>query len=102
MQSKLWSWFIPALLLIFIAGPASAQAVYSASEDRPRLMVGAGFSIFSQDWGINPHVLGITYTLDYHPPFFPGILGDLNIEAQGRDLIWNRGTIPGTDDPVVP
>jgi opacity protein-like surface antigen len=89
------------LLLILIAASASAQAVYSASEDHPRLSVGVGFSYFSQDWGPNPHPTGITYMADYHPPL-PRFLEDLNIEAQGRNLIWHRGTIPITGAPIVP
>ncbi|WP_058188943.1 outer membrane beta-barrel protein [Terracidiphilus gabretensis] len=101
MQSKPLLWFIPALLLILIAGPASAQAVYSASEDHPRLSVGAGLSMFSQDWGPNPHPIGVAYTVDYHPPL-PRFLEDLNIEGQGRNLIWHRGAAPVTGAPIVP
>ena len=101
MQSKSLLWCIPALLLILVAGSASAQAVYSASEDHPRLSIGVGVSMFSQDWGHNPHPLGIAYNIDYHPPL-PRFLDDLNIEAQGRNLIWNRGTLPVTGAPIVP
>ena len=101
MRSKSLSWCIPVLLLICAAAFSSAQAVYSASEDHPRLSIGAGFSIFSQDWGPNPHPTGITYTIDYHPPL-PRFLDDVNIEAQGRNLIWHRGTIPITGAPIVP
>jgi opacity protein-like surface antigen len=103
MQSKLlsFSWCIPALLLIFVVASSSAQAVYSASEDRPVLSAGAGFSIFSQDWGPNPHAMGVTYTVDYHPPIMRGFLSDLNIEVQGRDLLWHRGSVTTTSEPVL-
>ena len=102
MRSKFLAWYIPALLLSLVAGgPASAQAVYSASEDHPRLSIGVGFSMFSQDWGDNPHAMGIGYVFDYHPPF-PRFLDDLNIEAQGRNLIWHRGVAPITGAPIVP
>jgi opacity protein-like surface antigen len=101
MKSKLLLLGIPVTLLVLIAASASAQAVYSASEDHPRLSVGAGFSIFSQDWGHNPHVMGVTYTIDYHPPL-PRFLDDVNIEAQGRSLIWHRGAVAATGAPIVP
>ena len=45
MKSKLLVGCISALLLISVAIPASAQAVYAAHEDRPRLSVGAGFPV---------------------------------------------------------
>ncbi|MGA2248942.1 outer membrane beta-barrel protein [Terracidiphilus sp.] len=101
MRSKSLLWFIPALLLILVAGPASAQAVYSASEDHPRLSIGAGFSMFSQDWGDNVHPIGIAYTGDYHAPL-PSFLDDLNIEVQGRNLMWHRGSVAVTGAPIVP
>jgi hypothetical protein len=87
--------------LLSAALPASAQAVYSALEMRPRLSAGAGFSGFSQDWGHNPAVYGTTLWVEYHPPVFPDFLSGLSLEIQARDLSWNRGKYPATN-PTVP
>ena len=86
-------------LLTFSALPASAQAVYTAHQDRPRFSIGAGFSGFNQDWGNNPRVYGTTFFADWRPPL-PDYLDGLGVQFQVRDLLWNRGTYPTTAPPA--
>jgi hypothetical protein len=89
MQGKLLFGCIIALLLIFAAAPSSAQATYAGHQDRPVLSVGAGFSVFNQDYG--PHeTFGTTVFADYHPPFFPDFLNGVNLEVLGRDISIHR------------
>jgi opacity protein-like surface antigen len=99
MQGKLLFGCIIALLLILTAAPSSAQAVYSAEQDRPVLSVGAGFSLFNQDYG--PHeTYGETIFADYHPPFMPDFLSGVNFEALARDISVDRQTVPsGNNNP---
>src|ERR1700744_2857837 len=96
MQRKSLFLYTAALFLILAATHSSAQAIYSARENVARLSVGAGFSMFSQDWGPGK-VLGTTVWLDAHPPFMDGFLHDLSIELEGRDLSANRGITPAND-----
>jgi opacity protein-like surface antigen len=99
MQLKFVAGCISALLA-FSALPASAQAVYSAHEDRPRFSIGAGFSGFNQDWGGHQLVLGTTFIADWRPPL-PDYLYGLSLEVQARDLQWNRSTYPSDAVPSV-
>ena len=93
------SMVLPVLALFFIGAalPARAQVTYSAQEGKLPFTVGAGFSDFSDDWGVqNPRQVGITMWVDWRLPHMPPILDGLGLEFEGRDV--NYGTpsyLPG-------
>ncbi len=88
------------LSLMTAAAPASAQAAYAASVDRPRLMAGGGFAAYNPDWG-GKYSYGYSAVVDWHPPIMPGFLNDVNLEGEFRGLAFGLGngrytTIVGT------
>lgn len=61
MRSKLMVLPVMALFFIGAALQARAQVTYSGQEGKQPFTVGAGFSNFSDDWGVqNPRQDGIT------------------------------------------
>ncbi len=80
---------LPVLALFFIGAalPARAQVTYSAQEGKLPFTVGAGFSDFSDDWGVrNPRQVGITMWVDWRLPHMPPLLDGLGLEFEGRDV----------------
>lgn len=96
----LGKWTPISVVMFFCIGaalPAFSQVTYSAEESKLPFTVGAGFSNFSDDWGItNPRQDGITVWVDWRLPFMPEALKGLGIEAEGRDINWaTPSSIPG-------
>jgi opacity protein-like surface antigen len=102
MQRKLLLGCISALLLIFAAAPASAQATYAAIGDRPSLSGGGGFSAFDNPDFSSKYTFGYTAVVDWHPPIMPHLLDDVNIEAEFRGLAFHEGISPETHNAIVP
>jgi hypothetical protein len=84
---------LSSIALLFVAvSPIFAQVTPTARQGGPvPLVVGAGFSNFSMDWGPGQRMNGITAWVDLYP--LPGIVRDLGFEAEGRDINYMR-TIP--------
>jgi opacity protein-like surface antigen len=95
-----WKWTIVAVIVLVIAGaaaPARSQVTYSAEEGKLPFTIGAGFSDFSDDWGIsNPRQVGITMWVDWRLPHMPPLLDGLGLEFEGRDINYATPSyIPG-------
>ncbi len=87
MRWKMMVLPVMALFFMFAALQAHAQVTYSGSERKLPFTVGAGFSNFSDDWGVqNPREDGITMWVDWWIPYMPHRLEGLGIEFEGRDL----------------
>lgn len=87
MRWKLMVLPVMALFFIGAALQARAQVTYSGEEGKRPFTVGAGFSNFSDDWGVqNPRQDGITMWVDWRLPSMPRFLDGLGIEFEGRDL----------------
>jgi len=95
-----WKWIVLPVVILFVLGaalPAIAQVAYSAEEAKQPFTVGAGFSNFSDDWGItNPRQSGITMWADWRVPHVPPTLRGLGIEFEGRDINFSTPSdLPG-------
>ena len=95
-----WKWIVLPAMVLFIVGaavPALAQVTYSAEEGKLPFTVGAGFSNFSDDWGVqNPRQSGITMWVDWRVPYMPPVLRGLGIEFEGRDINYTTPSyLPG-------
>ena len=78
-----------ATLFVFAIVPAPAQVTYAAKEGKLPLTVGVGLSDYSLDWGGSRRMMGITAWVDYRF-HLPGLLNGLGVEAEGRDLNFDR------------
>jgi opacity protein-like surface antigen len=78
---------------IFAAATASAfsQVVPAATEGGLPISAGGGISSYDVDWG-HGRMLGTTLWIDYAPGFLPPVLRGLGIEAEARDISFDRGT----------
>jgi hypothetical protein len=88
---KLFPRLLPVTLLLAALSPAFSQvspAARSGGVSTIPLVVGAGYSNFTMDWGPGHRSSGITAWADLYP--FPGIVKDLGIEAEGRTSQWGN------------
>ena len=69
--------------------PVCAQVVPNGSQSGLPLTVGVGFSDFATDWG-STRMVGITATVGWRLPLHARFLNDLEIEAEGRELDWDK------------
>jgi opacity protein-like surface antigen len=79
-----------AALLAAAALPLYSQVSPAANQGGVPLVVGAGFSDFSIDWGPGQRMEGISAWADWFPFRLPGVLNGLGIEAEGRDINFGR------------
>jgi opacity protein-like surface antigen len=80
-----------ALLFACSAYHAVAQTAPAAKEAKLPLAIGAGFSGYNPDEG-HTHLLGSTVWIDYFPSQMPEFLRGIGIEAEARDLNYDRSS----------
>jgi len=81
----------PTLAAFFVCATYSAfaQAVPAATKGRSPWAIGAGISGYNPDYG-HGHLLGGTLWIDYTLTTVPSFLQGLAIEAEARDLNYDR------------
>lgn len=77
-----------SILLASIEIPAVSQTLPGATEGNLPLVVGIGYSNFQTDW--SGRLGGPSIWADWSFNRLPGKLGGLGLEANGRDLNFNR------------
>jgi Outer membrane protein beta-barrel domain len=82
----------PVLALFFVAAaiPATSQVAPAATRGQASLSAGGGISYFDIDYGMSRKMIGINAWIDYRLPLMPRLLEGLGIEAEGRDINYNR------------
>jgi opacity protein-like surface antigen len=75
-------------LLAAAAVPALSQVVAEANEGGIPLSIGVGYSNFASDW--SGRLAGPTLWIDWNPYGGPSFLRGFGIEAEGRDLNYER------------
>jgi opacity protein-like surface antigen len=70
---------------------AFSQVVPAATEGGLPFSAGGGLSSYDVDWG-HGRMLGGTLWFDYTPGFVPTVLRGIGIEAEARDISFDRGT----------
>jgi len=84
-----------AVSFITLFHPAFSQTVPAATEGRTLpITIGAGVSNFDVDWG-KSRMMGGTLWIDYYPTYLPHFLRGLGVDAEARDLNYDRpNTVP--------
>ena len=77
-------------LLVAAVLPVYSQVSPAARQGGVPIVIGAGFSDFSIDWGPGKRMEGITAWADWYPDRLPAVLNGLGIEAEGRDIDIGR------------
>jgi hypothetical protein len=93
--------FVPPILtacLLLAAMPAFCQVNAPYEGSGFPITVGAGASSWDPDWG-QGRMLGITAWADWYPSQLPPILHGLGVEAEGRDVRFDRHLQPNNGDP---
>ena len=75
-------------LLITAVFPVYSQVTPAARQGSVPIVVGAGFSDFSIDWGPGRRMEGISAWVDWYPNRMPTVLNGLGIEAAGHDISY--------------
>ena len=86
MRLKLPLKLILAVLFVVAVFPAHSQVTPAARQGSVPIVVGAGFSDFSLDWGPGKRMEGISAWVDWYPNRMPAALHGLGIEAAGHDI----------------
>lgn len=89
---------LSALLVSGAAIPALSQVVPPTQGGTLPFRVGAGYSIYASDWlnGAGGNIGGPSVWIDFDIPKSPPALSGFQIEAEGRDLNYDRtGIDPG-------
>jgi hypothetical protein len=88
------------LILPFLAAsilaatvPAFSQAVPAYQRNTLDLSIGAGASSYDVDWG-HGRMYGITVWADWYPQSMPKALHGLGVEAEARDISFDRHLPP--------
>jgi opacity protein-like surface antigen len=85
------SWKLPLILLLGIAAiPLHPQTVPEATRGNIPLTIGGGISDYLIDWGFGRRMEGATVWVDYSFADQFHLLHGIGIEAEGRDINWNR------------
>ena len=95
MHLKLVPRLIPTLLFALAVVPVCSQVRPAATEgglSGVPVVVGLGGADFSIDWGPGKRMQGITAWVDVYPWGMPPKMYGLGIEAEGRDINFNRPT----------
>lgn len=90
MRLKLTFKLIFPALLVATVLPIHSQVSPAANQGGVPIVVGAGFSDFSIDWGPGKRMEGISAWADWYPNRLPAVLNGLGIEAEGRDIDFGR------------
>jgi len=67
-----------------------SQAVPAATESSAPLAIGGGVSSYTVDWGPGRKEDGATVWIDWEPNQLPSLLRGIGIEAEGRDISFDR------------
>ena len=86
MRLKLSPKLILATLFVAAVLPVYAEVAPTARQGSVPIVVGAGFSDFSVDWGPGKRMEGISAWVDWYPNGLPGVMNGLGIEAAGHDI----------------
>jgi opacity protein-like surface antigen len=86
MRLKLPLKLILAALFVAAVFPVYSQVTPAARQGSVPIVVGAGFSDFSLDWGPGKRMEGISAWVDWYPNRLPTALQGLGIEAAGHDI----------------
>ena len=86
MRLKLPLKLIFVALFITAVFPTYSQVTPAARQGSVPIVVGAGFSDFSIDWGPGRRMEGISAWVDWYPNRMPTDLNGLGIEAAGHDI----------------
>jgi opacity protein-like surface antigen len=70
-----------------------SQVVPAARAAATPFSVGGGINYWTTDWG-HTKMEGATVWADYFPHFVPQVLHGLGLEAEARDISWNKGDKP--------
>src|ERR1039458_5751184 len=89
MRLKPYPGLALALLFVCAAYPTLAQTAPTATESRPSLAIGAGLSGYDPDFG-HGRMYGGALWIDYTPNMGPLLLHGIGIEAEARDLNYDR------------
>jgi opacity protein-like surface antigen len=81
-----------AALFVVAAFPVYSQVTPAARQGSVPIVVGAGFSDFSLDWGPGKRMEGISAWVDWYPNRMPAALQGLGIEAAGHDINYGLPT----------
>lgn len=93
MHLKLIPRLVPALFLALVVFPLYSQVRPAATQgglSGVPVVVGIGGADFSIDWGPGQRMEGITAWVDVYPWGMPPKMHGLGIEAEGRDINFNR------------
>jgi opacity protein-like surface antigen len=93
MSLKPTSKLIFAALLAAAVLPVHSQVSPAARQGGVPVVIGAGFSDFSLDWGPNKRMEGISAWADWFPLRLQGPLNGLGIEVEGRDTDFGRPSV---------
>jgi len=96
MRLKLHPKLIFAALFVATVLPVYSQVSPTASQGGVPIVVGAGFSDFSIDYGPGKRMDGITAWVDWYPNRLPAVLNGLGIELTGHDIDYARPAGIGT------
>jgi len=86
MRMKLAPRLIPAVFFVVGALPVFAQTGPAAIQGGVPIVIGAGVSIFSPDWGPGRRMVGVSAWVDFFPRGLPRKLDGLGIEAEGHAI----------------
>ncbi len=80
------------LAALFIAAviPIHSQVTPAANQGGMPIVIGAGFSDFSIDWGPGKRMNGISAWVDWYPNRMPAVLHGLGIEVAGHDINYAK------------
>lgn len=87
---KFFPRLIPAVLFVVAVFPLTAQVGPAATEGGVPVVVGAGISDFSLDWGPGKRMEGVSAWVDYFPRGLPHILNGLGFEVIGHGIDYDR------------
>jgi len=77
-------------LLVTVVLPLHSQVSPAANQGGIPIVVGAGFSDYSIDWGPGQRMEGISAWVDWFPSRLPAAISGLGLEAEGRDIDFGR------------
>src|ERR1035441_1037789 len=90
MRLKLPLKLIFVALFITAVFPTYSQVTPAARQGSVPIVVGAGFSDFSIDWGPGRRMEGISAWVDWYPNRLPAVLNGLGIEAAGHHINYGQ------------
>jgi hypothetical protein len=89
MRLKLTPKLIFAMLFVAAAVPVYSQVAPAAHQGGVPIVVGAGFSDYSLDYGPGNRMIGVSAWADWLPSGLPGAFHRLGIEATGHAIDWD-------------